>query len=56
MSKNLLEFLYAIVGHQYQPRLHSGIQMAIRLFTVPEHSLKFLMKAKDPRNANQLER
>ena len=30
--------------------------MAIRLFTVPEHSLKFPMKAKDPRNANQLER
>ena len=26
------------------------------MFTVPEHSLKFLMKAKDPRNANQLER
>ena len=56
MSKNWLEFLYAIVGHQYQPSLHSGIQMAIRLFTVPAHSLKFPMKAKDPRNANQLER
>ena len=56
MSKNWLEFLYAIVGHQYQPSLHSGIRMAIRLFTVPEHSLKFPMKAKDPRNANQLER